>query len=174
MKNISKVVLAAAVLIGFSNSSFAQATATASASATIITPISITKTIDLNFGNIAVSASTGGTVILDATGSRTTGGAGGVTLPATTGTVAAASFDVAGAASFTYAVTLPTSTVTISSGSNSMNVTAFTSSLTGSVGTLSSGGTQTFTVGATLAVAAGQAPGLYTNATAIPVTVNYN
>ena len=173
MKNISKVVLAAAVLIGFSNSSFAQATATASASATIITPISITKTIDLNFGNVAVSATTGGTVILDPTGSRTTGGGGGVTLPATTGTVAAASFDVAGAASFTYAITLPTSTVTISSGSNSMNVTTFTS-LPSATGTLSSGGTQTLTVGATLAVAAGQAPGSYTNTTAIPVTVNYN
>ena len=172
MKNISKVVLAAAVMIGFSTSSFAQATATASASATIITPISITKTIDLNFGNVAVSATTGGTVILDPTGSRTTGG-GGVTLPATTGTVAAASFDVAGAASFTYAITLPTSTVTISSGSNSMNVTTFTS-LPSATGTLSSGGTQTLTVGATLAVAAGQAPGSYTNTTAIPVTVNYN
>ena len=173
MKNFSKVILAAAVVIGFSNSSFAQSTATASASATIITPISITKTIDLNFGNVAVSATTGGTVILDPSGARTTGGGGGVTLPATTGTVAAASFDVAGAASFTYAITLPSTTVTISSGSNSMNVTSFTSS-PASTGTLSTGGTQTLTVGATLAVAAGQAPGVYTNATGIPVTVNYN
>ena len=173
MKNITKVFVAATLALGFSNSSFAQSTATASASATIITPISITKTIDLNFGNIAVSATTGGTVILDATGSRTTGGGGGVTLPATTGTVAAASFDVAGAASFTYAITLPSSVVTITSGSNSMDVTSFTS-IPSATGTLSTGGTQTLTVGATLAVAAGQAPGSYTNATGIPVTVNYN
>jgi hypothetical protein len=173
MKNFGKVILGAAIVLGFSNSSFAQSTATASASATIITPISITKTIDLNFGNIAVSATTGGTVILDAAGTRTTGGAGGVTLPATTGTVAAASFDVAGAASFTYAITLPSSPVAITSGSNSMDVTSFVSSPS-LTGTLSTSGTQTLTVGASLAVAAGQAPGNYTNATGIPVTVNYN
>jgi len=173
MKNINKVVLAAAVLIGFSSNSFAQATATAAASATIITPISITKTVDLNFGNIAVSATTAGTVILDPTGSRSTGGGGGVTLPATTGSPTAASFDVAGAASFTYAITLPSSSVNITSGLNTMAVSTFTSSPS-ATGLLSSGGTQTLTVGATIAVAAGQAPGTYTNSTALPVTVNYN
>ena len=171
MKNIAKVI--AVVALGCaSTSSFAQATATASASATIITPISITKTVDMNFGNVAVSASNAGTAILAPGGTRTTGGAGGVTLPSTTGTVAAASFTVSGQASYTYAITLP-STATISSGSNTMTVNAFTSS-PATTGALSTGGTQTLNVGATLNVAAGQAAGSYTNATGVPVTVNYN
>jgi Domain of unknown function (DUF4402) len=172
MKNIIKAIVTAAVVLTISNNSFAQATATASASATIITPITIVKTVDMNFGNVAVSATIAGTAILAPGGTRTTGGAGGVTLPATNGTVSAASFTVSGQASYTYAITLPSST-TISSGGNSMTVNAFTS-LPATTGTLSVGGTQTLNVGATLNVNAGQASGTYTNATAVPVTVNYN
>ena len=171
MKNIVKVI-AAAVIAFSASSSFAQATATASASATIVTPITITKTVDMNFGNVAVSASLAGTAVMTPGGVRSTGGAGGVTLPSTTGTVTAASFNVAGQASYTYAITLPT-TANITSGSNTMVVNAFTSSPS-ATGTLSAGGTQTLTVGATLNVGAGQAAGAYTNATAVPVTVNYN
>ena len=173
MKNLVKAIVTATVVLGCTSSSFAQATATASASANIITPISIAKTVDMNFGNVAVSATVAGTAILAPGGTRTTGGAGGVTLPATTGTVSAANFTVSGQASYTYAITLPSTTVTISSGSNTMNVTAFTSSPS-ATGLLSSGGTQTLTVGATLNVTNGQAAGAYTSATALPVTVNYN
>src|ERR1700684_3052224 len=127
MKNLVKAIVTAAVVLTATSSSFAQATATAAASATIITPITITKTVDMNFGNVAVSATIAGTAILAPAGTRTTGGAGGVTLPATAGTVSAASFTVSGQASYTYAITLPT-TVSISSGANTMNVNAFTSS----------------------------------------------
>src|SRR5476651_1372544 len=140
MKNIVKIFATAAIIIAGTNVSFAQATATASASATIITPISIAKTVDMNFGNVAVSATIAGTAILAPAGTRTTGGAGGVTLPATTGTVAAASFTVSGQASYTYAITLP-STCTISSGSNTMTVNAFTSTPS-ATGTLSGTGSQ--------------------------------
>jgi hypothetical protein len=54
-----------------------------------------------------------------------------------------------------------------------MTVDNFTSSPS-ATGTLSAGGTETLNVGATLNVAAAQASGLYTNATGVPVTVNYN
>jgi len=54
-----------------------------------------------------------------------------------------------------------------------MTVNAFTSSPS-ATGLLSSGGSQTLTVGATLNVAAGQMAGTYTNASGVPVTVNYN
>ncbi|MCF8450820.1 MAG: DUF4402 domain-containing protein [Taibaiella sp.] len=174
MKNILKsIAIASVAVIGFSNASFAQATATASASANIITPITIVKTVDMNFGNVAVSATLAGTVIMTPAGIRTTGGAGGVTLPATTGTVSAASFTVSGSASYTYDITLP-STATITDGaSHNMTVNAFTSTPS-ATGTLSAGGTETLTVGATLNVSAAQAAGTYTNATAVPVTVNYN
>ena len=172
MKNFSKVLATAAIVIAFSNSSFAQATATASASATIITPITIVKNVDMNFGNVAVSASLAGTVVLAPAGTRTTGGAGGVTLPSTTGTVAGADFTVSGQGSYTYAITLPSS-ATLSNGTNTMTVNAFTS-VPSVTGTLTSGGTQDLKVGATLNVSAAQAAGLYTNATGVPVTVNYN
>jgi hypothetical protein len=174
MKNIFKsIAIASVAVIGFSNASFAQATATASASANIITPITIVKTVDMNFGNVAVSATLAGTVIMDPAGIRTTGGAGGATLPATTGTVSAASFTVSGQASYTYDITLP-STATITDGaSHTMTVNSFTSTPS-ATGTLSAGGTETLTVGATLNISAAQAAGTYTNATAVPVTVNYN
>ena len=172
MKNFSKVLATATAIIAFSTASFAQATATASSTATIITPITIVKNVDMNFGNVAVSASLAGTVVLAPAGSRTTGGAGGVTLPSTIGTVAGADFTVSGQASYTYAITLPT-TATLSSGSNSMVINAFTS-VPATTGTLGTSGTQDLKVGATLNVAAAQAAGTYTNSTAVPVTVNYN
>jgi len=130
------------------------------------------KNVDMNFGNIAVSVTSGGTVTLVPSGTRTTGGAGGVTLPATAGTVAAASFTVSGNASYTYAISLP-SAVTINSGTHSMTVSGF-SSTPASTGTLGTGGTQNVTVGAVLNVGAGQSPGTYTNSSGVPVTVNYN
>jgi uncharacterized protein (DUF697 family) len=174
MKNIVKVFATAAAVLAFSNTSFAQATATASASATIITPISIVKNVDMTFGNIAVSASTGGTVVLAPAGTRTTGGAGGVTLPSNTGTVAGADFTVSGQATYTYAITLPSTSVSLSDGSgHTMNVTAFTSSPS-STGTLNGSGSQDLKVGATITVASAQTPGVYTNSTGVPVTVNYN
>jgi hypothetical protein len=174
MKNIIKsLAIAAVATFGFATASHAQATATASASANIITPISIVKNVDMNFGNVAVSATLAGTAVLAPAGTRTTGGAGGVTLPATTGTVSAASFAVSGQAGYTYAITLPTSCVISDGASHTMTVDNFTS-MPASTGLLSAGGTETLNVGATLNVAAGQASGLYTNATGVPVTVNYN
>ena len=172
MKNITKVLAIAVIALGLSNSSFAQATATASATATIITPITIVKTVDMNFGNVAVSASLAGTVVLAPAGGRTTGGAGGVTLPATTGTVTAASFTVSGQSGYTYAITLPSTINITDAASHTMAVNNFVSN-PATTGTLTSG-SQVLTVGATLNVAAAQPAGTYTNATGVSVTVNYN
>ena len=172
MKNIAKVFVAATLILGGSaTSSFAQATATASASAQIITPITIALVTNMNFGNIAVSPGTGGTVVLAPASTRTS--TGGVTLPATTGTVTAANFTVSGAAAYTYAITLPSSANLSDGATHTMAMSSFTSSPS-ATGTLSGGGTQTVTVGATLTVSAAQTPNAYTNSTAVPVTVNYN
>ncbi|MDV6166923.1 DUF4402 domain-containing protein [Flavobacterium sp. DG1-102-2] len=167
---MKKVLTISFCLLGLliTSSVSAQATATANASATIVTPISIAKTADMNFGNIATDGNVG-TVVLTPGSARTF--TGGVTLPAATGTVTAASFTVTGSGAYTYAITLPAS-VTITSGSDSMIVDNFTSTPSGT-GTLSSG-TQTINVGATLNLVASQAEGTYTSATAFPVTVNYN
>lgn len=160
-------------MIGFSMSASAQDTDSATATATIVTPISIVKVNNMNFGNVAVSAATAGTVIMTPAGG--TSKTGGVTLPATAGTVSAASFTVSGQGAYTYAITLPTTDYTIThttTPASTMTVNAFTSTPTGT-GALTSG-SQTLNVGATLNVDAGETAGTYTNATGFDVTVNYN
>lgn len=164
-------ILSMALLLGgISTNVSAQATASATATATIVTPISITKNVDMNFGNIAVQASTGGTVELSPAGVRIA--SGGVTLPVNNGTVTAASFTVDGSGNYTYSITLPSSALIITSGANTMTVDAFTSSPS-AIGTLTAG-TQTLTVGATLNVAAANPAGTYISTTPFDVTVNYN
>lgn len=171
MKNLKKMVSSALVLTVFFTNANAQATATAVASATVVTPISITKDEDLDFGNISVQASTGGTVILTPAGTRTR--TGGVTLPAIAGNVTSAVFVVTGSGTYTYAITLPTTVIlTRTSGTETMTASSFTSTPSGT-GALTAG-SQEITVGATLTVAAGQAAGVYTSGTPFGVTVNYN
>lgn len=143
--------------------------ATATATATIVTPITLTKTGDMNFGNITATAD-GGTVVLAPAGTRT---ATGVQLPATTGTVSAAGFSVAGEANYAYTVSLPTThtlTETVG-GTATMTLGTFTHN---STETLDGSGAATFSVGATLTLAANQASGTYTNATGFTVSVVYN
>jgi hypothetical protein len=154
----------------------AQITETATATATIVQPITLLKVVDMDFGNLAVTT-TAGTEVLDpaSTPSRTV--TGGVTLPAVTGTVAAAEFDVTGVPNYTYAITLPASVV-ITNGTGSppatMTVDTFISDQPGNIGTLDGSGQQTFYVGATCNVAALQDAGTYTSLTPFDVTVNYN
>jgi hypothetical protein len=172
MKKLIKLFTLAIVLFAFGTATFAQVTASATASATIITPIALTKTVDMNFGNVAVIGA--GTVILAPAGTRTI--TGGVTLPNAVGTVTAATFTVGGSGVSTYGITLRTTDYTITNttgtGAETMIVNAFTStpSATGAL-TL---GAQTLLVGATLNVGAAQVAGLYTNAIGFDVTVNYN
>ena len=170
MKNTIKFLGIAIIMIGFSTSTFAQATASATGTATIVAPIAIANAADMNFGNVAVIAA--GTVVLAPAGSRTA--TGGVTLPVTAGTVTAGSFNVTGEGVYTYAITLPSSDYTITKPVTleTMIVNTFTSSPSGT-GTLTSGA-QTLDVGATLNVGAAQVAGTYTNATGFDVTVNYN
>jgi len=164
------IITITATVFGSVSALHAQETATATATATIVTPISITKTVDMNFGNVAVQSTTAGTVVLTPAGVRSA--TGGVTLPATAGTVTAATFTVDGEGSYTYSITLPSSTLIITDGTNTMTVGTFTSTPS-ATGTLSSG-TQTLKVGATLNVGAAQPSGVYTSTTPFDVTVNYN
>jgi Mat/Ecp fimbriae major subunit len=141
------------------------ATTNAGASAIILAPVQLTKTADLNFA-VVLPGTSADTVAVSATGVRTCGAA-----LVCSGTVAAAAFDIAGSGGYAYAITLPAS-ITLSSGANSMTVNSFTSSKTGNAGTLAAGGTDNFSVGATLNVGAGQAAGTYNGTFA--VTVDYN
>lgn len=173
MKNFTKVIAIAALMIGSAVAANAQTdvkSATATATATIITPITITKVNDLNFGNI-ISTATGGKVVLSPASTRTETG---VQLAAVQGTVTAASFTVTGETDYAYTVTLPSTDYTLTTGTGAatqtMILNAFTSDHTATI----AGGSLTLSVGATLNITANQSAGVYTNATPFTVSVNYN
>ncbi len=164
------VAVGAIGLAGALQSSVQAASTTATATATVATAIGIAKTVDMSFGTIGATA-IAGTVVLATDGSRTTTGG---TVILSGGPGAAASFNVSGEGTNTYSITLPTVAVPLLlGGAPDMDATAFVS-LPATTGTLSSG-SQTLLVGATLAVgtAAAQNPGTYTS-TNFTVTVNYN
>lgn len=156
-----------AVISLSSGNAGAADSATANATATVMTPISIAKSADLDFG--AFAAGTGGTVVIGTDGSRSSTGA---VVESASDTGNNAEFAVSGQANATYAITLPgDGTVTITSGANSMAVNTFTSDPSGT-GTLDGSGNQALNVGATLVVGSGQAAGSYTGT--FDVTVEYN
>jgi hypothetical protein len=165
------IMLFAAIILEscFTITISAQNSASVKGTAVYVVPITIAKTTDLNFGIIQIGSTTG-TVILTPAGVRSK--TGSVTLLSPSGTVQFASFTVSGIPSTTYTISLPSS-YTISSGTHNMTVNTFTSSPSGS-GILSSSGSQTINVGATLNVGASQTPGTYTNASGFNVTVNNN
>lgn len=166
MNNFKKSVvvtgLAGAVMLSMQ---IQAATDTAVATATIMTPISITKNVDLAFGDVYPDAVATGTVTVDTTGARTA--AGGAALGATAGS--AAQFTVNGEPNATYVLTLPAAPVTMTSGANSMTIDTFSDDGTY---TLDGTGAETVNVGATLNVGAGQAAGIYTGS--VTVTATYN
>ncbi len=172
LKTMKKITILFSLVALFAISSLtvnAQVSAVAETSANIVGPISITKSVDMSFGNVAVSPTVAGTVVLDPLSTRTQ--TGGVTLPVITGTVTAAKFTVSGESGTTYSISLPAS-ISLVNGGNTMTVDAFTSTPT-PTGSLASG-TEDIFVGGTLNVAAAQASGLYTNTSDLVVTVNYN
>jgi Domain of unknown function (DUF4402) len=173
MKKLT-LLIAILLVVGFSTNAFAQpnVSATATATGTIIAPIAISKTVDMNFGNIVAGAALG-TVVLTPAGARSV--TGGAFLPTSLpGSPAAASFTVTGATGFTYAIQLPAAATTVTSGGNTMTVDTWTSTPTVATGGSLAGGTQTITVGATLNVGANQAAGTYVSGTPFTVTVHYN
>lgn len=166
-----KTIFASLILITFATvnvNAQAEAEATARAAATIIQPITIENTRDLNFGDIAVNSTSGGTVVLPTTGERSS--TGGVTLPATTGTVTSARFIVTGVDGYAFSIQLPNS-ITLSGTGDPMTVSSIVSTPSAN-GTIN--GETEILVGATLEVNANQTPGLYENTEDLTVTVDYN
>lgn len=177
---MKKLLLIFAVILftaGFASKVSAQnqVSAVNNAGGEIIAPLTIVKDINLEFGKLAVQASTSGTIVLTPAAATSPTATGGVTLMTGT-TRTAAKYNVGGAASYGYAITVPATSVTITSGLNTMTITDFTfGSAIGhtlSGGTLSAGGIDDFYVGGTLNVAAAQVVGVYTGT--FTVSVNYN
>lgn len=165
MKTLHFIIL----ILFFGGAAFGQtqATATFTASVTIIEPIGITTTSDMNFASI--DAKSGGTIVLTPDNDRLT--FGGVEL-ADGGNVSAATFQVTGEKGFTYSISLPKGEYLLINGNETVIIKDFTSNLDES-GQLTNGASQ-FRVGASLEVKPGQLPGNYKSTAPIPVTVNYN
>lgn len=168
MKMKIKFYAMAILAIAFATNVNAQATATASTTAVLVTPISISKTVDMNFGTVAASA-TAGTVVLDTANTRTI--TGGASLHG--GTPTAAVFTVTGAANTGFAITIPTTDITLTDGA-SHNLILNSLVTLGASSTLDATGSKDIKVGGTLSLPANAVAGTYTNASDLFVTVNYN
>jgi hypothetical protein len=167
MKKVIVIFAAIVMIAGFSSSVFAQNT---TAGAEVVKAISIVKNVDLHFGTMASPAAQGTvTVEPNITSSRS---ASGVTLLTQDPPATAAKYTVTGTGAYTYAVTLPSSDITVTNPTNqTMIVNTCLTNLPQNVGTLSSG-TSSFYVGATLTVGANQVGGAYSGQ--FNVTVVYN
>lgn len=171
MKTINKkLALVAGITLasaGFYSASLTAATVTGNASANVLTPLAVANgTNAMSFGDVAGDASAATTVVL-----TTAGTASSVDGASTAGTPTAGDFDVTGAGTLAYDITLPLDGVVVLSNvaGPDMSVDGFLDSLGGS-GALTAGA-QSFAVGATLTINANQAAALYTGT--YDVTVNY-
>jgi len=181
IKIMKKLLALAVVILGFTAVSFGQTnSATATATGIIVTPITVNLDRPMDFGTLIASA--GSVTLVPAAAATYTG----VTAFTGAGTVApkTAQFIVNGNFSNTYAISvsgLPTtvkhsvsaSTMALSAWSSTANLITFTTPTGTGIGTLDGSGVQSFEIGATLTVAAGQEAGTYTS-TPFTVTVNYN
>lgn len=172
----SIIIITLLLMAGFTSKVMAQATENTTAGAKIVAPISITETAALHFGTMAVLAGTPGTCVLSTQGSRSA--TGGVNLSAQTPSATNAAYNVSGAISTTYAITLP-ATIIVSNGTPAQDMTinallarSASTGTDGLNGTLNSSGTDSFTIGGTLNVAAAQPAAVYTGT--FNVTVAYN
>ena len=159
---------AAALMASLYSATLPAASITANASANVLAPLAIALgTNPMSFGNVSGDNDSDTTVILT-TGGTTSSPDGA----STAGTPTAGDFNVTGAPNLAYDIILPAdNTIVLSNvaGPN-MSVDSFQSSI-GLTGNLSAVGAQSFSVGATLTINAGQPAALYTGTYA--VTVNY-
>jgi len=180
---MKKTILFAAIVLmaGFSTIAMAQTSATVGATAAgakLIIPMTLTQITPLHFGSITLLDATGGSVLLPSNSlTRVFGGKVSASTIAPLATNAA--YNVTGSNSATYNLTLPATVVVTETVNSSatMTISALKARFNGAAtdaisSTLSSTGTDNFTVGGTLTVVAAQIGGIY--AGTFPVTVDYN
>ncbi len=138
--------------------------ATVDVTATLLAPVSISSSGDMDFGTM-LTTGTAGTVTVTPAGARSS-----INVDLLGGFPAAASFDVTGEGNANYSIALPSS-ATLTRGATTTTVDTFTDDA-GVNPKLPAGGSETFNVGATLHVGATQASGTYSGT--FSVTVNYN
>jgi len=96
----------------------------AKVSATIIEPGTMAKTINTDFGNVAIILSA--FVKMAPVGIRPEKG-GGIVLPVASGTFTAAVYDFTGSSGLTYSVSYPVNPIIIKSGAEELQITEFAS-----------------------------------------------
>lgn len=167
MKTLNKrlIIGLAAILAGAFTHNAIAADATGTATADVLAPLGISQSVEMDFGTVAGDTASATTVVLTTAG--TTSSIDGAF---TSGTPAAGIFDVTGEPSQAYSITLPAAPVTLTSGVNTMSATAFNHDA-GASPALDGTGNDSFNVGATLNLAAGQPAGTYNGS--YTVTVDY-
>ncbi|AWG20480.1 hypothetical protein FFWV33_02510 [Flavobacterium faecale] len=180
MKKLSFLALLA--IASFASTANAQTSAatTTNAGAVLLKAMTLSQTAPLHFGSNVLVTNAGGTVVLPSNSSTRTY-TGGVATSAATPTATNAAYNVTGTALETYALTLPTTTTvthtTVASGVYQMDITDMKARFNGAgsdavTSTLSSSGTDSFTLGGTLTVQASQIGGVY--AGTFNVSIDYN
>lgn len=171
------------MIAGFSIHVNAQSVGTVSATAAnanLLVAMSLSQEAPLNFGSSLLANTAGGTVILPSN-STTRGYTGGVANSAATPIPTIAAYNVNGTGLETYVLVLPALTTvshtSISSGINTMDITAMTARFNGedadaTTSTLAANGTDSFTLGGTLTVQENQIGGQYSGT--FQVSVDYN
>lgn len=180
----SLILFAAIVMIaGLTTKVMAQSTSkteNTNAGAVLIVAMGLTETAPLHFGSMVLTNALGGTCVLAST-LATRSFAGGVATSAANPVATNAAYNVTGTGLETYALTLPaTTTVThtsVAAGVYTMDITDMKARFNGAgadaiTSALTSGGTDSFTVGGTLTIAAAQVAGIY--AGTFNVSVDYN
>ncbi len=152
-------------LAGISDPVLASTTGTGNASAVIVSPLSVSETAGMNFGDIDASGGAGTVIVSTAGAASVTGSVAMVN--SGPDTPSADLFTIGGLSGASYTLSLPAS-ATLTSGVNTMTVDTFTASSTNSY--VLTGGSDTLAVGGTLHVAAGQAAGTYTGTYNLTVT----
>ncbi len=157
-------------LLGFNRYSFAQSDEYSSGPNFAI-PITIAKTMDMRFFDLAISSSVPGTIIISPNNVNTLSFTGGVSMAAKS-TVSAATFILTGQPFYSFNISIPVTCIFKNSTADSIIADSFTS-FPFMVGVLNQGGSQIVKVGATFKLPASLPFGIYKNSTAA-VTINYN
>ena len=173
LNRFTTTALAAAALSLLAGSAFAEssATATAQSHTAVLASIAVSKTSDLDFGNIVRPAATAGsgTVTIAATSDTVV-----ATSPVSTqgGTTSHAVFGVSGEPGKTFSVSIPTSfnLTSQAAGATAIPVTLSTPATSGTLD--STAGTATVPVGGSFTVTGATVTGAYTGS--FDLTVQYN
>lgn len=163
---IKNIIFFGLMIFSVNGWSQASASATVESRATVIDPIKIDKTVDLDFGNV-ISAYNPGTVILSPDGSRI---AYGVQLSSTIPGNVAAAEAVVTHGNNNYAITLPESFILYNQENPDQVLVIDNFSVEPIPGDVN----DILKIGATLHLEANQFPGFYTNSSGFNVTVSYN